>query len=319
MHVLIFGASGYVGSSLVRELRAAGHEVSAFARDPAAVDRLSRSGCGALRGDLSDVAAWGAELRRYDAVVFTARIAFADEPAMLNALLGHLEGRDQAFVYLSGTGVMAIDTPDGQWVDETFAEHESFTPPPWIAQRVVIENDILSRSERGVRAMVVRPPHIWGHGGSTMIRAQFSGVRQVGAACYIGPGLNSYGGVHVDDLAELIRLALERGQPGAVYNAVSGEFNYRLLAQYVGEAAGCPTRSISIEEAKQIWGDWMGPVLFGMSSRPRAVRSRAELGWSPTRLDLMEDVSQGGYLDLSDDSRLNENARERLGLTSITA
>jgi nucleoside-diphosphate-sugar epimerase len=160
---------------------------------------------------------------------------------------------------------------------------------------VQTENKVRAASQRGVRAMVVRPPLIWGHGGSKQVPAIFQSVRTAGAACYIGAGLNLYSHVHVDDLAEVYRLAVLGGEPGALYHAVAGEANWRTLARAVAKVSGVAAKSVSIDEAKDIWGPFIGPLFFGVSSRSRAVASRRELGWSPTRLDLEDDILTGSY------------------------
>ena len=56
-----------------------------------------------------------------------------------------------------------------------------------------------------------------------------------------------------------------------------------------------PARSVSIDEEKPIWGEFIGPLFFGVSSRSRAVRTLAELGWSPTHFDVVDDVRNGSY------------------------
>ena len=120
-------------------------------------------------------------------------------------------------------------------------------------------------------------------------------MKTTGAACYIGAGLNLYSNVHVDDLAEIYRVALERGQAGALYHAVGGETNWRTLARAVAKVCGVEARSVSIDEAKEIWGPFIGPLFFGLSSRSRAMVTRRDLGWSPRHLDLEEDILTGSY------------------------
>jgi hypothetical protein len=50
-----------------------------------------------------------------------------------------------------------------------------------------------------------------------------------------------------------------------------------------------------LENARSIWGDFRGPLFFGVSSRSRSPRARSELGWSPVRLDVIDDVVNGSY------------------------
>lgn len=229
--------------------------------------------------------------------MFAPTVPFDDEWRIAEALLRPLEGSDRAFVFTSGTAVLSHVATDGEWDERSYAEDDPFTPPPWIAMRVETERRVRAAAERGVRAMVVRPPLIWGHGGSKQIPAIFESIAATGAACYRGQGLNLYSNVHVDDLAEVYRLAIARGTAGALYHAVAGEANFRALAEAAAEAAGCAARSIDLDAARATWGDFIGPLFFGVNSRSRATRTRAELGWVPRHLDVVDDVRRGSYRD----------------------
>ncbi len=295
MRIFIVGAGGYLGDALTKSFHQAGHTVAALARDPGKAEAFSRQGLQPVQGQLEDLPSLAAELREMDAIVLAAAIAFDQEWTVADALIGALEGSGKPFVMTSGTAVLSHETPQGEWREETYAEDDPFTPPSWISMRVETENKVRAASRRGVRAMVVRPPLIWGHGGSKQVPAIFQSVKTAGAACYIGAGLNLYSHVHVDDLADVYRRALLRGEPGALYHAVAGEANWRTLARAAAKVRGVEARSVSIDEAKDIWGPFIGPLFFGVSSRSRAVASRRDLGWSPTRLDLEDDILTGSY------------------------
>ena len=295
MRILLFGAGGYLGSTLARHFKGAGHEVAVLARDDEKAAAFRAGGLTPVAGDLDHINALAEPIAQADAVVFASAIPFDREWPVFSEILALMKGSDKTFVMTSGTGVLSHETPLGEWRQETYAEDEPFTPPPWIALRVETENRVRAFSSEGVRTMVVRPPQIWGNNGSKQIPALFEGVQASGAACYIGRGLNLYAHVHVDDLAEVYRLALERGQPGALYHAVAGEACWKSIAEAVAVVMNCPARSVSIDEAKTIWGEFIGPLFFGVSSRSRAVRTRAELGWSPTHFDVVDDVRNGSY------------------------
>ena len=295
MRVLIFGAGGYLGGAIATALTAAGHQVDAVARDDGRAAAFTQQGLTPVAGDLDDLAALAPALDRADAVVFAASIPFEQEWPVASVLLDTLAGSGKAFILTTGTAVLSHETPHGEWREETYAEDDPFTPPPWIAVRVETEARVRAAAERGVRAMIVRPPLIWGHGGSKQTPAIFQSVKTTGSACYIGQGLNLYSHVHVDDLAQVYRLALERGVAGALYHAVAGEVCWRALAEGVAEVMGCEARSVTLEEAREIWGPVVGPLFFGVSSRSRSPRTRRELDWTPRHLDLLEDVRHGSY------------------------
>lgn len=297
MRVLLFGAGGYLGSALVRALKRHGHDIAALARDSQSEANLRAQGVEPVRGDLDNLEALTGAIQGADGVIFAAAVPFDREWPVASAILQALKGSGKPFILTTGTAVLSHETHEGQWREETYAEDDAFTPPPWIAMRVTTEQRIRSAAADGVRAMIVRPPLIWGLGGSKQIPAIFESVKKTGAACYIGAGLNLYTHVHVDDLAEVYCKALAQGTAGALYHAVAGEANWRSLAEAVGQVMGCPARSVTVEEAKDIWGAFAGPLYFGVSSRSRSPRTRRELGWEPRHLDVVEDIRNGSYRD----------------------
>ncbi|MDB5447162.1 MAG: hypothetical protein JWQ97_2479 [Phenylobacterium sp.] len=294
MRVLIIGAGGFLGSAVARRLAAAGCQVLALARDPAKAETFNARGLQPVLGDFGSESLLQA-VDAAEAVINCASYPFDQEWNAVARLIQRMNGTGKPFIQTTGTAVLSIETPDGEWREETFGEDDAFSPPPWIAVRTVTEAKVREAAATGIRSMVVRPPMIWGHGGSLQIPAMLNSLRTAGAPCYIGQGLNLYSHVHVDDLAEVYRLALERGAAGALYHAVAGETSWRSIAQAIGRVAGRAPRSVSLDEARQIWGEFRGPLFFGVSSRSQAPRTRAELGWRPVHLDVLDDVENGSY------------------------
>jgi len=101
--------------------------------------------------------------------------------------------------------------------------------------------------------------------------------------------------VHVDDLAEIYCLAIECGTPGGLYHAVAGEANFRTIAEAVAEVVGCKTRSLNYQESCALWGDVWVDLALAVNSRSVARRTRAELGWEPRHIDVIEDIRSGSY------------------------
>lgn len=296
MRVLVIGATGYLGGHLVRQLSAAGHAVSGLSRSVAGDARIEAAGGAALRGDLAEMEAVADLALGHDATIYTAQLMLQDEHDAIAALLRRLAGSGRTLIFTSGTGVLSQRT-DGEWSEDSFAEDDSFVPSKYIGFRCVTETLVRAAGWTGsVRAMVVRPSMIWGHGGCGHIARFHQDATEYGEVGYLGRGLNLYSNVNVEDLAALYTLALERGVAGALYHAVSGETNNRTIAEGVARARGVSVRSLDFEEAAGRWGKFL--TLIGMStcSRSRAPRSRRELGWAPTRLDVMEDIDHPSYL-----------------------
>lgn len=299
MRILVLGATGYLGSTVARVLAAAGHEVSGLSRGAQRDAIVAAAGATALRGDLADIDGVAAAMARHDATVCCAQLDLQDEYAAVSALLRAVPDPGHGFIFTSGTGVLAQRT-DGAWSEDTFAEDEAFVPSRYIGFRLVTETLVRQAGFAGAaRAMVVRPPSIWGNGGSGHLRMLYTGAARLGAVGYLGAGLNLYSNVHVEDLAEVYRLALERGTPGALYHAVAGEVNNRTLAEAVAADLGLATRSIDFATGVACWGKFETLIGMATCSRTRCPRTRRELGWQPRHPDMLSDVGHPAYRALA--------------------
>ena len=294
MKVLVIGATGYVGSHIVQRMTRAGHDVLGTVRNPAGSARVAALGARPIMADLAEAEMLDDALAEADAVLYAAQLLLEPEHAALAMLIGKLAGSGKALIFTSGTGVVSQKT-DGAWSEDSFAEDDTFVPAKWIARRVETENLVRAASRREIRAMVVRPPMIWGNGGCGLIRAFYDSASSTGEVCYLGSGLNLYSNVHVEDLAEVYALALTRGVPGALYHCVAGEVAHRTLAERVAQQLGCGVRSVSFDEAVEIWGKFLALIIMSSCSRTRSPRARRELGWAPNHLDMLSDVAHPAY------------------------
>jgi nucleoside-diphosphate-sugar epimerase len=295
MKTLVIGATGYVGSHIVRRMVRDGHDVWGTTHSQPA-PRVAALGARPVRVDLADIGTLDAALTAVDTVIYTAQLQLEPEHETLTALIDRLAGTGKTLVFTSGTGVLSQKT-DGDWSEDSFAEDDDFVPSKWLVRRVETEQLVRRAVDRDVRAMVVRPPMIWGNGGCGLIRAFFDSARQTGAVCYLGQGLNLYSNVHVDDLAGLYALALAKGVPGALYHAVGGEVAHRTLAESVARELGCEARSVDFDEAVSIWGKFLALIIMSTCSRSRAPRARRELGWAPHYRDMLSDIPHPHYRD----------------------
>ena len=155
--------------------------------------------------------------------------------------------------------------------------------------------------------MVVRPPVIWGPGDSGPVASTYRSIATTGAACYVGTGLATYANVHSADLAELFSAALERGTAGALYHAVGGEIPFRWIAETVARDMNVPCRSLTRDEATEVFGPF-GALMQSASSRLRDTNTRRELGWTPTRLDMLSMIGEPRLRALAQPS-LNQEKR----------
>lgn len=296
MRILVFGATGYVGGHAARWLAKAGHAVTVVVRQEDAVARFRSEGMDAIIGDARAMAFSPEFFADYDGVLWAAQLMLEEEEAACSAMLRALAKSGKAFIFTSGTSLVSQPT-EGAWSEDSFSEYDDFLPRRQVAPRRAIETMVRVAAHYGVRAMVVRPPLIWGYGGCRIVEDLYHSARKTGAVCYVNSGLNLYTHVHVDDLSALYALAFEKGVAGALYHLASGEVNFRTMAETIAQKLGVEVRSISIAEAAEVWDPFMGPIVFSGCSRTRAPRSRLELGWrpSPDKCDLLEECVAPSY------------------------
>lgn len=294
MRVFVTGATGFIGSAVVRELQAAGHSVLGLARNDAAAETLAAMGAEAHRGDLSDHASLAAGARAADGV---AHLAFNHDFAnstieasseidgqVVRAMLVALEATDKPFVVTSGTALLASS--------RTATEDDA---PPSGYLRAASEEAALEFAGRGVRTSIVRlPPSVHGTGEKGFVPMLIEVARRTGFAAYVGDGDNRWPAVHRFDAARLYRLALEGAAPGARFHGTAEEgVPMRGIAGAIGSGLGVPVRSLSADEAAAHFGWFAG---FAAIDNPTSSAvTRETLGWTPQEADLLADIRDGGY------------------------
>jgi nucleoside-diphosphate-sugar epimerase len=293
MRLLVTGASGYIGGAVARRLVEEGHVVTALARSEASARRIAGAGLRVHRGDIEDAAGLAPALADAEGVVHVAvggpRGVTEADAAALEAMVQALAGRDAPLLLTSGLGVYAGSR--AAVVDE---DTPLDAPTPFQAPRVRLEEQAVRASERGVRTVVLRPGHVYGHGqAGVFTRVQLDHAERAGAAAYVGDGAVPYGTVHVDDLTAAYLAALERAPAGSLYNLVGHTLTTRELAGAVSHAVGAGGRTVSLspEEAQQAWGALAGLLVAGPAVS--ALRAVVELGWTPRAPTLPHELVHG--------------------------
>ncbi|MGW2051606.1 NAD-dependent epimerase/dehydratase family protein [Streptomyces sp. NPDC001858] len=291
MNVFVIGATGFVGGALARHLTARGHLVTGLARTDSAAEALAADGITPVAADLDSRHSATVEAAlRADAVIYAAQPDAVLETETVESLTRAMAGTGKTLVFLSGSGVLLQRTA-GAWSQDSFAEHDPFVIEPLAISRKAAEDTVLAAASGGLRAMVVRPGLIWGPGDHGHVPMTYQSVAATGAACYVGPGLNAYSHVHIDDVTRLFTLALEAGRTGGLYHAVAGEVPNRWIAERVASDLGCDTRSVTPQEAALVWGEF-GALVMAASSRLRALRAEQELGWCPEHTDMLSTIGE---------------------------
>jgi len=280
VRVLLSGATGYIGRAVAEAVSAAGHVVVAVARSALAETRLTDLGYETVWGDLRRPESLAGAAQACDGVVHLAATQDEDmaasEQAAVSALLGALAESGKPFVYTSGVWVYG-SAPPGRLLDE-----DSATDPVAIyAWRPALEADVLAAAGSGVRSIVIRPAMVYGRGGGPL--TQFGEMASDGTPRYVGNGTNHWTLVHVDDLACLYLLALERAPAGTLVNAAIGE-PIRVcdlaLAATLGAGFTNPPAPWPQADAAAVLGADVAEALT-RDHRISGDRARTLLGWQP--------------------------------------
>lgn len=294
MRVFLTGATGFIGSRIVPELLAAGHQVIGMTRSDAGERSLTAAGAEAHRGTLEDLDSIRAGAAKADAVIHTAFdhdfsnfVANCEKDRRVIEALGSvLKGSERPLIITSGTGMGAVNHT-GLAREEVF---DANNPNPRVISEVT-GNVLL---EAGVNVSVVRLPQVHDPVKQGLISPYVDLSRAKGKVAYIGEGTNRFPAAHVLDVAKLYQLAVDKGEAGARYHAVDEEgVAVRDIAEAVGAGLQLPVVSLSQEEAAEHFG-WLG-MFIGMDLSASSAWTREHLGWKPTGPGLIEDLKRMDY------------------------
>ena len=301
MRVFVTGASGFIGSAIVRELLAAGYQVLGLARSDESAAALKTAGAEAYRGSLDDLDSLHKGASAVDGVIHTAfftdigpTMDFATACQMdrraIETLGETLVGSDRPLVITSGTAL----TAPGRFATEDDAPDMS---NPIGALRGPSEDVALSFVPRGVRVSIVRnSPSVHSEGEHGFVSALINIARTKGVSAYPDDGSNRWPAVHRLDSAHLYRLALENASAGSRLHAVADEgVPVRDIAGVIGRRLNIPVVSLPIEEVGEQFG-FLGAV-FSMDIPASSTLTQQRLGWHPVQPGLLADLDHDYYFN----------------------
>jgi nucleoside-diphosphate-sugar epimerase len=295
MRIFVTGATGFIGSVVVKELLDSGHQVLGLARSDAAAKALVAAGAQVHRGDVENLESLRSGAAMCDGVI---HLAFnhdfskyqanceADRQA-IEALGSPLLGSDRPLIVSAGVAVM---TPGRSATEDDLCAPSSMFP------RSASEEAAVSLAARGVRASVVRLPQVHDREQQGLVSLLIALAREKGVSAFVGDGANRWPAAHRLDVAHLYKLVLEKGSAGVRYHAIAEDgVPLRQIAEVIGRRLNIPVVSRTPEEAADHFG-WMA-FMAGGDNPASSKLTQERLGWRPVQIGMLADLEQAVNLE----------------------
>jgi nucleoside-diphosphate-sugar epimerase len=291
MKVALTGATGFVGSHVLEELRGHGHEVVALVRNARQAEIVAARGAAPVVVDLYDRPAVASVLRATDGAVHTAspgdETSAGLDSAVVDAAIDALGGSGKPYLHISGLWIYGANS--------SITEESRLDPPGLVAWKPPIEQRLLDA--QGMRGVVIVASVAYGDGGGALPGVLLGSPQgEAGNLVMLGTGQQHWSTVHVADLANVFRRVLENDSAGGRYVIGDGvNPTVAELTKAAAVAAGAPGAVPgSDDDARARLGDYFAEVLL-LDQATAAAKARAELGWQPSRPGLVEDFRHGSY------------------------
>ncbi len=294
MRVFVTGATGFIGTELVKELIETGHQVRGLTRSGAGVEKLKAAGAEVHRGDLRDLDSLRSGAKGMDVVVNLAfshdwsRFAQnAEEEIKAIVALGSVLEPGKLLVVTSGVALTSGAAGHVRTESDPPADLPAVLRRPERAARLV--------AEKGVRVAIVRLPQVHDTHKQGLVPLLTQTAREKGVSAYVGDGANRWAAASLKDVAHLYRLVIEKTGPSVtVYNAVQEEgVSMREIAETIGRGLRVPVKSITPDQAAEHFG-WLAH--YATLDMPSSNEwTRKTLRWEPTGPGLIEDLANMKY------------------------
>ncbi len=258
MNSLVTGATGFVGTNLVKKLVARGDAVRGLVRKSSNSASLKKMGVGLAEGDVRDSDAVMKAVHGMDHVYHcAAAVGIGTFPrseyyaingdGTRNVVKACEKAGVEALVYVSSQSA-TFDFTERVNASEDDPSYPSRYKDPYSESKALGEKEVLETGRSGrLRACAIRPTFIWGPGDKLMLPAIAKMAKQ-NQLFLINRGRSEISPSHVDNVTDAIMLAaLKEDVSGESFlvaddrNLTVGEFTRKMV-----EAAGLPAPTKSI-------------------------------------------------------------------------
>ncbi len=325
MKVFLTGGTGFIGGVLARKLLDRGDQVKALVRDPAKASKLADLGCELVTGDLANdhviqAAMVGCDAVIHSAAVYKVGMPDKDRQAMFDANVLGTEGVMKAalrteipkVVYIST--VNAFGNTEGSVVDETHMHNERYVSYYDETKHKAHKIVRIMIDEHNLPAVVVQPGLVYGPGDTSetgnLLRMFLK--KRLPVKIFPETGVTAS---YVDDVADGILLALDKGQIGEAY-VVGGEITSigaltDTAAQLIGRKSPRFAVPKGLLKATAPMGRFVNPLLgfppnmrevisasVGVTYWATSDKAKRDLGYSPRSLEagMKELLAAEGYI-----------------------
>jgi dihydroflavonol-4-reductase len=265
MRILVTGGNGFIGSVVVRMLRARGLDVRCLVRRTSRLDRIAHLGCDLVVGDLLDFSSLQTAVRGCNAVIHLAGIAkwnLINSPFMFDVVAGGtlsvlkaaIAAGIERMVYVSSTAALA-GTPAPALQNEDSLSPLRLEHYPYARAKHRAEEFCREYSDR-ISVTILNPGEVYGPNDIELVTAgnliDFARSNPV-AVCKGGTSV-----VYVDDVAGGIIAALEKGRNRERYILAGENITIRYLAELTNELLSLKKNFITLPTYAIRAASWAG-------------------------------------------------------------